>query len=649
MDDFIKTFVKNIKDDLFGYIEKLSIDEIVKIINIASDYYYNNEPIISDNTFDILIDYLRLKDPKNKVLKKIGAPVKSKNKVELPYFLGSMEKFRPYIDSEVKLFSKWVNNYKQPYYLSDKLDGVSALLVYNFDGSVKLYSRGEATIGMDLTPLLKYLKKIPLSKDVEEFCKYNNYQGKRSYLAFRGELIIPKDIFKKKWSNKFKNVRNTVAGVVNSKKINPELTQDVRFVVYNILDPISKISKQYDIIKQFGMYLVHHKKVNKLDMKYLNKYLIKRKEEGKYDIDGIIVTNDDYHPLNEDGNPEYAFAFKNIDSMQSKETVVIGIEWNKSKDGRIKPTILIKDTIIGGVTIKRVTGNNARFIKENGIGIGAVIEIIRSGDVIPKVNKIIKKGKESFPDYDYIWDKNNVDIIVKNKDSREVNIKNIYYFFSQLGTKGLGERIVEKLYDNNYKTIKSIIELKKDDLLKIDGFKEKSSTNLINNIKKSLNNKTLAEIMNASNKLGSGMGIERMKLITSMYPNILNNNWSRNDFINNIKKIDGFDTITATIFVDNFKHFLEFYNQIKNYLNLREIKVKSKGKFSNMKIVLSGFRDKELSEYIENEGGVITNTISKNTSLLIIKDSSVMNTSKVSKAKDLGIKIITRDEINYSK
>jgi DNA ligase (NAD+) len=645
MDEYTNEMVKNLEDDLFGFIETLNPDELVKIINIASDYYYNNIPIIDDNTFDILIDYLRLKDPKNIVLKTIGAPVKSKNKVELPYFLGSMEKFRPYIESEVKLFNKWIKNYNPPYYMSDKLDGVSALLVYNFDGSVKLYSRGEATIGMDLTPLLKYLKKIPSFKDVEDFCNYYNYKGKKSYLAFRGELIIPQDVFNKKWNKEFKNVRNTVAGVVNSKKINPKLTRDVRFVVYNILDPISKISKQYDIIKQFSMYLVHHKKTKNIDMKYLSKYLVKRQDEGKYDIDGIIVTNDDYHPLNEDGNPEYAFAFKNVNEKQKSETTVIGIEWNKSKDGRIKPTILVNDINIGGVTIKRVTGNNARFIKDNNIGTDAVIEIVRSGDVIPKVNKVIKKGKVSFPEYEYVWNKNNVDIMVKDKDSREVNIKNIYYFFSQLGTKGLGERIVEKLYDNNFKTIKSIIEIKKDDLLSIEGFKDKSADNLIKNIKKALTDKTLAEIMSASNKLGSGMGIERMKLITSMYPNILNNKWNRDIFINNIKKIDGFNTITSTEFVDNFKTFINFYNNIKHLIRIKEKKVNSNGKFANMKIVMSGFRNKELAEYIEKEGGVITNTISKNTSLLIIKDSSVMNTSKVIKAKNLGVKIITQDEV----
>ena len=139
--------------------------------------------------------------------------------------------------------------------------------------------------------------------------------------------------------------------------------------------------------------------------------------------------------------------------------------------------------------------------------------------------------------------------------------------------------------------------------------------------------------MNASNKLGAGMGIERMKIITSTYPSILSNNWTKDKFIEKIKMIDGFDDITANIFVDNFKSFLDFYNSIKMYISIKEKVIKKDGKYKDMKIVVSGFRDKEILNFIENEGGILTNTVSKNTDLLVIKDNSVMDTSKVQKQK----------------
>ena len=311
-------------------------------------------------------------------------------------------------------------------------------------------------------------------------------------------------------------------------------------------------------------------------MELLSKYLVKRKEKSKYDIDGIIVTNNDLHTQNVDANPEYAFAFKDMLENQKVIAIVKDIEWNISKDKRIKPVVIINKVNIGGVDITRVTGNNARFIKDNGIGVGTELEIIRSGDVIPKIVKIIKKTKPLFPDMEYEWDKNNVEIKIIGENLDDVNIKNIHYFFSQLETKGMGERIVRKLYENKINSIQKILKMKKEELLNIEGFKEKSADNLVNAVKKAVNDKTLAEIMNASNKLGAGMGIERMKIITSTYPSILSNNWTKDKFIEKIKMIDGFDDITANIFVNNFKSFLDFYNNIKHLISIKKKKLKKR-------------------------------------------------------------------------
>ena len=387
--------IRKLKKDIFGTIENLSTNELVNIINVTTEHYYNKEPLIDDNTFDILIDYLRLKDPKNKILKQIGTSSKNKDDVELPYFLGSMDKIRPYIDNEVNKFKKWQKTYKKPYYISDKLDGISALLVYSFDDNVSMYTRGTAITGKNISPIIKYLNNIPSIEDIKKFCKHYKFQGKNNYIAFRGELVMSKDRFIKKWSKSKKNMRNTIGGLVNSKKINPELARDTHFVCYNILDPNTFIEKQYNVIKMLsqinGIYCVHHKKFDDIDFNILNKYLIKRKDNSKYDIDGLIVTNNDLHSLNVDSNPEYAFAYKNMLDNQKVSTVVKNIEWNISKDKRIKPVVIINKVSIGGVDITRVTGNNARYIKENGIGIGSEIEIIRSGDVIPKIVKVLKK------------------------------------------------------------------------------------------------------------------------------------------------------------------------------------------------------------------------------------------------------------------
>lgn len=628
--------------DPFNFADNLSIEELEKLILYTSEKYYNDESIISDALWDMLVDFLRLKNKKSKVLKKIGSQVKSKNKVTLPYHLGSMDKIKPPSNK----INTWKNNYSGDYVLSEKLDGVSALLVYN-NKKLFLYTRGTAIEGTDISPLLKYLSNVPSYDEMEKYCKKNKINGEKNLIAFRGELIISKNTFSKRWSNIMKNARNTVSGLVNSKNINPKLAADTRLVLYEVVDPRFRILDQYKIIKELGFYTVHNKVVKNIDYTFLSKYLVKRKNNSKYEIDGIIVTNNELHQHNKSGNPDYAFAFKDVLEDQKAETKVLDIEWNISKDGYIKPTVLIEAVNIGGVTIKRVTGNNAKFIKDNMISPGAVIEIIRSGDVIPKIEKIIKKASSlKWPNVEYEWSPSEVDIVAINKCCKSVNVKNIYYFFSTLDAKGIGEKIVEKLYDSNIDTIEKVLTVTKEQLLSIDGFKEKSAENLIKSIDKIKSKQPLTLIMKASNKLGHGMGLERAKSVLENYPNLLNDykKWDKNTFIDKLKSLDGWEDKTSKIFVENFPEFINFYNMVKKYINIEtKVKEKKKGKYKDMNIVMSGFRDKELAEYLENEGAKITNSISKNTDLLIIKDESVMDTSKVKKAQELNIQIKTKD------
>ena len=253
MEDIIDNLNKS--DDIFEIIQKLSVDKLEKILTYASDKYYNEEPIMSDAIFDMIRDFLQLKAPKSKVLKQIGAmpnAVKSKDKVKLPYYLGSMDKIKP---PSNKLDS-WKSKYQEPYVLSDKLDGVSALLVYK-NNNINLYTRGTATYGMDITMLLRYINHIPSYDTVMEYLKKNNINS--NSIAFRGELIIRKDRFEKKWADTMKNARNAVAGLVNSKNINPKLAHDTSLVLYQVIDPVYNILEQFKIIKDLGFKKVHHK------------------------------------------------------------------------------------------------------------------------------------------------------------------------------------------------------------------------------------------------------------------------------------------------------------------------------------------------------------------------------------------------------
>ena len=159
-------FIKLLKKEPFEYANNLSVEKLEQIINYTAEKYYTFEtPVISDAIYDMLIDFLKLKNPKSKVLKNIGAKNKKKKYIDLPYYLGSMEKIKP----PSKKLSSWLEENKAPFYLSDKLDGISALLVYSKDDTIKLYTRGNATEGLDISNLLKYLEKIPSIDKIKKY------------------------------------------------------------------------------------------------------------------------------------------------------------------------------------------------------------------------------------------------------------------------------------------------------------------------------------------------------------------------------------------------------------------------------------------------------------------------------------------------
>jgi DNA ligase (NAD+) len=631
----------NPKNDPIEIANELTINELETVIEYANDKYYNTDnSVFTEGIYDMLIDFLKLKNPKSKILKSVGFP--TKNKVTLDYWLGSMDKIKP---SSTSQLDNWIKKYKPPYNLSDKLDGISALLVYKMDGTIGMFTRGTATEGLDISKLIKYLN-LPKWKSVEIYCKKNKIKGNINLIAFRGELIIKENTFNNNWSSILKNGRNSVAGLINSKSINPDLAKDTDLVLYEVVEPFLTITDQLTIIKDIGFNTVINKTINKnINFELLSKYFTKRRSNSEYKIDGIIVTSCENKERNINGNPEYAFAFKDILEEQKAKSTVISIEWNISKDGLIKPVIIIEPVIIGGVEIKRVTGNNAKFIMDNKLGPKAQVEIIRSGDVIPKIEKVIKSGICSLPNMDFKWNETKVDIILNNfENSSNVLIKNIYYFFSKLETKGLGEKNVEKMYNYGLNTIPKILSSTKESLMNIFG--EKTSDNLITNIKKALLNVSLSKLMSASNKLGHGIGEERIKQILNVYPNLMNDykKWTKIEFINNIKQLDGWEDKTSTLFVNNFNLFVDFYISINQYIILKKEATKKENKFKNMTFVFSGFRDKELEKKIEDYGGKIISSVSKNTDYLVVKNKNDTS-SKILQAKKYNIKIITIDEL----
>jgi DNA ligase (NAD+) len=610
---------------------KMPIGTLAKVIKYASDKYYNTKKsVISDELFDFIKDVLKERSPKNKVLTQIGAPIKDKEKVKLPFHMGSLDKIKPN-----QGLDKWIIKFKGPYTVSDKLDGISGLLVKNKD-DIKLYTRGNGTNGTDISYLIPHIKSINIENIIDD-------------CAIRGELVISKIKFKK-YENEMANARNMVAGIVNAKTFDPNIVNDIDFVGYELIIK-DKHSQQLSQIKKYKLNVVNNKLLHKIDDEILSNYLEDRKKNSIYDIDGIVVFDDNIHIKNKSGNPNYGFAFKSISSLETAEIEVLNIEWNLSKDGLIKPIVKVNPTKISGIVISNITGHNAKNIVDNKISKGAIVKVVRSGDVIPYITNIIKPAKTiQYPDIPFKWNQTKVDLIYdesqKNENAEEqLLIKNLNNFFRKIGTKWMDENTIIKFVNARYTTIKEIINATTDDLLELEGFKDKMADKIYNSIQESLKDVELVDLMTASNIFGGGLGEKKLGAILKVYPNIIKLKMSHDKLVEIIKEIDGFDDKTAIKFADGMQEFKEFLKELNIPYKNKFDNQKVGNKFKDMNIVFTGFRNKEWEEMIENEGGKIVNSVSKNTKLIVCIDKNETST-KLDKAKQLEIMILSKEEFS---
>lgn len=625
--ELLEDFVR----DPYVFIQDNEVETLVKLARYASKEFFNGVSIMEDKEYDLLIDAIQEQNPKHAFLKEVGAPTLTKDKVDLPFNMGSMNKFKP--DNAQEL-GKWLGKHKGPYLISDKLDGVSAMLEIDKKNGTKLYSRGNGVIGTDISSLLKYLD---ISKVI------NGIKG--DYVVIRGELIMKKDNFKK-YENEMANARNMVSGIVNAKKVNKERIKDVDFVTYEVIEPWMPIEEQYIVMQKNGFNVVKYEKVNTIDTEILQTILRRRKQESDYEIDGIIISYNNPKKRVQSGNPEYAFAFKETVEDQTAEVEVLGVEWNESKDGYLKPRLNLVPTKLSGVTIRHVNAFSAKFIRDNKVGKGAVIKLVRSGEVIPHIMEVLKGAEAEMPDGEYVWTNSGVDVVREEK-TQAGHIKQLVFFFQTLGIKHISESITKKLVQNGIDDLIKIVNVTKKDLEGIDGFQEKMVDKVYTNIKNKIDTMTLLEFMTASNVFGHGIGDKKLKKIIKTYPDIMD----RKNVMDLVMDLEGFDTILATQFTTNLPEFIALFKRLPKQLQKR-LKSETKKKkitddenatFNGIKVVFSGFRNKDWEQTIENGGGEVAGTVSKNTSILVAKQDDIDKgtNSKIVKAQELGVDVMT--------
>ena len=617
--------INKFKKEGINALENIPEQRYVTIIQKANDAYYNNKPVMTDNEFDIVKEYFEQKFPNNPVLQTIGAPI-TKNKVSLPYNMPSMDKIKPDTDA----LDKWMKKYTGNYVLSCKLDGVSGMYTTE-NNTQKLYTRGDGTIGQDITHLLPVLN-LP---------KHEN-------IVVRGEFIISKTKFEEKYKSRFANPRNLVAGIINSKTIDNKIN-DMDFVAYEVIKPVLCPNDQMKLLEKYGFNTVRNLQMATLTNELLSQLLIDWRNNYEYEIDGIIVSNNKKYTRTEK-NPEHSFAFKMVISDQVAEAKVVDVIWNASKSGYLKPRVRIEPINIGGVKIEYATGFNGKFIESNKIGIGAVIQLIRSGDVIPYIQSVTEEAETAkMPDVPYHWNETNVDIILDNiEEDVTVKEKNITSFFVGINVEGLSGGNVRRLMNAGYDSTLKIIHMKKEDYEGIEGFQTKMINKIYNGIQTRLKESTLVEIVAASNLLGRGIGKRRLEPIFERFPNLFTLLISNEELKIMLLSVNGIGEENATSIVENMKKMKTFLTDANLLYKLCQnqpskttnSQVEEDHILNGKNIVMTKVRDANIISELSKYGGKLENNITKNTFALITKSHDDVS-SKTKKANELGIPIMT--------
>ena len=358
-----------------GDVYVLSTTELSFVNNILD--LDIKETTLVDSVYDIIYSKAKEKwsnDPYFNQLQSTNSGFGVSIKHDEP--MGSMEELK------TGDWDKWKGNHKR-WLQSDKLDGCSLILTYK-DG--KLFTAATRGRGVEGKCILRH---VPSITNIPQTISVKNY------LVVRGELVCPKNEIAQMLKEvaeaegkEQKNGRNTIAGALNRKETNINVFNHAHFVAY--WDSVNR-GLNIKHLSELGFEIPYCVEITEtVSEEDLIETVKDRLENSKYEIDGIILTQlDDPEEGFVSGtiNPKASRKFKMGIYNNCAESVILGVEWNITKDYKLKPVILIKPIELCGATITRVTGNNANFLDKNNCHIGQKVLVARAGLVIPKILK----------------------------------------------------------------------------------------------------------------------------------------------------------------------------------------------------------------------------------------------------------------------
>ena len=603
------------------------IEQLKEQIIKANDAYRLGQPIISDSKYDQLVDELSLLSPHDELLTKVGVEIADETrKGRLPIEMASMNKIKSMNDvddwSRLKGISK-----KEMVIITPKYDGLS--LCVN-ETTSEAWTRGDGEFGQ---------------KSNEHYSLIQNHLNleKDSFRFTYGEVMIPKQVFIDKYSVDFANPRNLVAGLLNSKTVSNSL-KDCQYIKYGAICNTIFDTKQ-EVLNELNKGQKNKVQYYICELGDLSEGLLIElfhKFSTEFEIDGLIIELNDLSLQNKLGretssnNPIWARAFKHPSFEQSAETDVIGISWNISKQGLLKPILHITPVKLDGVTVSNVTGNNARFVKDLGLGIGAKVVVKRSGMVIPIIADVITPVEFVQPTIEGVevdWNEAGIELITLT-ETEDQKLKKIVAFFEILEADNVSEGVITQLWEAGYKTIKDILTLKTSDLEKIDRFGKRKADIVYKSIQKSVSNVQLSKLQHATG-IFKGLGSKKLVLLED---------FKTKPSVDQVMSIEGFAEVSAKSYIESYDIFFDFIKDLPVTIVEKVEAVKVGTDLVGKSFVFTGVRRTDLESDIESRGGKIGSGVSKTTTHLVMKAIG-SGSSKEKKAIDLGVEVITVEQL----
>lgn len=638
---------------------------LIDVLNKANvEYYVNDNPTLSDNEYDSLMDELIKLEEKYPQLKQSNSPttkvgnevIAAFNKVTHPTPMFSLADV--FNEDEVRDFDAKVRKeVSNPEYVCElKMDGLAVSLIYKDGKFVSAATRGNGVIGEDITHNVRTIKKLPLTLH------------KKVDLEVRGEIYMNKKVFnelneKRKQDNLnlFQNPRNAAAGSIRQLDSSITKERQLDIVLYHLPNTtLKKHSETIELLKECGLPTNPNNKICKnIDeiMDYIH-YWTEHRPELPYEIDGIVIKVNDLAMQKTLGYtvkyPKWAVAYK-----FPAETVITRLDdivCTVGRTGQITPNAVLEPIKVAGSTIRRATLHNYQYISDKDLRIGDYVYLHKAGDVIPEVVGPVKERRVNELESYVMIDKcpicgakleesaSKIDLYCPNEHCPARKVNSLIHFISRgcMNIDGLGESIVEDFY--NMGIIKDVTDIyklkdKKEELIELEGFGSKSVSNLLISIENSKNN----SLENLLNGLGiNGIGAKTAKILAKRYETMDNLMNASSEELEQIKDIGSTLSNNISNYFDNPKNRILIHELKDIGINMeyKGEKIIQDEAFTNKKFVLTGTisflsRD-ELKKIIEDRGGEVSGSVSKKTDVVIAGENPG---SKYDKAKSLNIPI----------